>query len=143
MFDLETIQKFIPHRPPLLLIDQITSCVPFESVQSTLTLKPEAWYFQGHFPHNPVFPGVLSLEFMGQTAAFLMTYSCDQSWGHKNIYLMSIDNAKFRQAARPADTLHCVTKLERQKGNIFKLFGEIFVDQALICSAYCMLMMSE
>lgn len=143
MFDQSVIQQFIPHRPPFLLIDQITACVPFESVQSTLKLEPHAWYFQGHFPHNPVFPGVLSLECMGQTAAFLMTYSCDQSWNNKNIYLMSIDQAKFRHAAKPEDVLSCMVKLERQKGNIFKLHGEIHVDAQLICSAYCMLIMSE
>lgn len=143
MFDREIIQKFIPHRPPFLLIDQITACVPFESAQSTLTLKPEAWYFQGHFPHNPVFPGVLSLECMGQTAAFLMTYSCDRPWDSKNIYLLSIDEAKFRHAAKPGDTLCCTVKLVRQKGNIFKLQGEIFVNAVLVCSSYCMLTMSE
>ena len=143
MFNSETIQKFIPHRPPFLFVDQITACTPFESVQSILTLQSEAWYFQGHFPHNPVFPGVLSLECMGQTGAFLMTYSCNQPWDSKNIYLMSIDNAKFRHAAKPGDTLNCTIKLVRQKGNIFKLYGEVFVDTVLVCSAYCMMMMSE
>jgi 3-hydroxyacyl-[acyl-carrier-protein] dehydratase len=143
MFDQSVIQQFIPHRSPFLLIDQIIACVAFESVQSTLKLDPEAWYFEGHFPHNPVFPGVLSLECMGQTAAFLMTYSCDQPWDSKNIYLLSIDEAKFRHAAKPGDTLSCTVKLVRRKGNIFKLQGELFVDKNLVCSAYCMLMMSE
>ncbi len=140
MFD---VQQFIPHRPPFLFIDQITACTSFEFVQSTFKLKPDAWYFNGHFPHNPVFPGVLSLECMGQTAAFLMTYSCNQPWDSKNIYLLSIDQAKFRHAAKPSDVLNCTVKLIRRRENIFKLYGEIFVDTALICSAYCMLMMSE
>lgn len=143
MFDQSDIQQFIPHRPPFLFIDQITACTPFESVQSTFKLESDTWYFQGHFPHNPVFPGVLSLECLGQTAAFLMTYSCDQTWNNKNIYLMSIDQAKFRHAAKPGDTLSCMVKLERQKGNVFKLYGEIHVREQSICSAYCMLMMSE
>jgi 3-hydroxyacyl-[acyl-carrier-protein] dehydratase len=143
MFDQSVIQQFIPHRPPFLLIDEIMACTPFESVRSMFKLEPDAWYFQGHFPHNPVFPGVLSLECMGQTAAFLMTYSCDQIWGNKNIYLMSIDQAKFRHAAKPGDILSCVVKLVRRKGNIFKLYGEIHMDAEMICSAYCMLMMSE
>jgi 3-hydroxyacyl-[acyl-carrier-protein] dehydratase len=143
MLDHTIIERFIPHRPPFLLIDQITAYTPFESVQSTFNLKPEAWYFQGHFPHNPVFPGVLSLECMGQTAAFLMTYSCEQPWDGKNIYLLSIDQAKFRHVAKPRDTLCCTVKLVRRKGNIFKLHGEIHVNTALVCSAYCMLMMSE
>lgn len=143
MFDQSVIQQFIPHRAPFLLIDQITACTPFESVQSMLKLEPDAWYFQGHFPHNPIFPGVLSLEYMGQTAAFLMTYSCDQTWSNKNIYLMSIDQAKFHRAAKPGDTLFCVVKLVRRKGNIFKLYSEVHMGTELICSAYCMLMMSE
>ena len=143
MFDRALIEQFIPHRPPFLLINQINTFSAFDRVESVFKLEPEAWYFQGHFPHNAVFPGVLSLECMGQTAAFLMTYSCNQPWDSKTIYLMSIDQAKFRHTARPQDTLRCTVTLQRRKENIFKLYGEVCVDAQQICSAYCMLMMSE
>ena len=143
MFDQTVIEKYIPHRPPFLLIDQVIKFSAYELVKSTLLLDPYAWYFKGHFPHNPIFPGVLSLEFMGQTAAFLMTYSSNQSWDTKNIYLLSIDNAKFRHAAKPNDQLLCTVKLLRQKAGIFKLHGQIYADTNMICSADCMLMMAE
>ncbi len=142
MFNQDIIQQFIPHRPPFLLIDQITNIKEFETAESILRLEPHTWYFQGHFPHNPVFPGVLSLEFMGQTASFLITYSNNQPSSQQSVYLMSLAEAKFRYVAKPGDTLTCHIKLLRRKGNIFKLHGDIYIDETLSCSADCMLMLS-
>ena len=136
VFDIMQIQEMLPHRYPFLLVDKITEVKNGEFVRGYLNVSITNAVFQGHFPGHPIYPGVLIIEGMAQTGAILPFTVMDKNeLKNKVVYFMSIDKAKFRKPVRPGDRLEYRVSTIRQKGKIWQLRGEAFVDNELVAEA--------
>ncbi|MBF0541371.1 MAG: 3-hydroxyacyl-ACP dehydratase FabZ [Nitrospirae bacterium] len=140
MLDIFEIQKCIPHRYPFLLVDRIIELVPDKSIVGLKNVSINEPFFQGHFPGNPVMPGVLTIEAMAQTAGVLGAKS---GIAAKAIYFMSIENAKFRKPVRPGDQLRIEIELTHRRSMVMKFNGKVFVDDQLVSEAQMTAMASD
>ena len=134
--NIQGILKCIPHRYPFLLVDKV---LEFELNSYLLAIKNVTInepFFQGHFPGNPIMPGVLMLEALAQASAILSNLSRKPQEGYDFIYFFAgIDKAKFKQIVIPGDCLRMEVKLMTRKGDFWRLHGEAFVGDKLACSA--------
>lgn len=137
MLDINEIQKILPHRYPFLLIDRVTNMVENESIEAYKNVSISDNVFQGHFPGHPIYPGVMIIEGMAQAGGVLAFKSTQNKEDLKNkvVYFMSIDKAKFRQPIRPGDRLEYKISVIKNRGRIWILKGEAFVDNKLACEA--------
>ena len=136
VFDVEQIQKMIPHRYPFLLVDRITDVKNGEFVEGYLNISITNQVFQGHFPGHPIYPGVLIIEGMAQTGAILpFTVMDKDELNDKVVYFMSIDKAKFRKPVRPGDKLVYKLSVIKHRGKIWHLDGKAYVDDNLVAEA--------
>ena len=129
------IMDLIPHRYPMLLVDRILEYVPHESAVGLKNVTFNEPFFNGHFPGNPVMPGVLIVEAMAQTAGILVVHSLGQSGAGKMVYFMTIESAKFRKPVVPGDSMHIHVNCLKSRGNVFKFRGEAKVDGVLCAEA--------
>lgn len=125
--DVEQIQKLIPHRPPILLLEKLTNIVVNESAVGIKCVSVNEPFFQGHFPQLKVMPGVLIVEALAQTAAALVIYTLDRAEQDLLVYFMSIENARFRKPIVPGDLVELHVKKEQQRGNVWKFSGKAIV----------------
>jgi 3-hydroxyacyl-[acyl-carrier-protein] dehydratase len=132
--DLQRIKELIPHREPILLVDEVIDIVTGESGTGVKHLKDGDSYFDGHFPNHPVMPGVLIIEAMAQTCAVLVADSLKGAEG-KLVYFTSIESAKFRKRVSPGDTLHLKVKRLQNKRNLYKFEGTAFVNDVIVTEA--------
>lgn len=116
MLGIEEIEKIIPQRPPFLMIDKVEECVAGESVRAYKNVNINEWYFQGHFPGNPIMPGVLITEALAQTGAVAIL-SLEENKG-KNALFGGIDKMKFKKIVKPGDVLKLEVKIIKKKGPI-------------------------
>ncbi len=119
-----TILRMIPHRYPFLLIDKLVDVRSGERATGIKNVTANEPYFMGHFPGNPVMPGVAVVEAMAQTAAVLVNFTLDMVDRDIGIYLMAVDNAKFRQMVIPGDRLELHMSVMRSRGKVWKFAGE-------------------
>lgn len=133
--DYAEVMRRLPHRYPFLLIDRAEDYVASTSITGIKNVTHNEPFFPGHFPIDPVMPGVLIVEAMAQTGALLMSKSLDVSVEGKVILFMSIDGVRFRKPARPGDQLHMQVVVTKQRGDIFKFRGETFIDGKLAAEA--------
>ena len=127
------IQEIIPHRYPFLLVDRITECVPGEYCKGYKNVTMNEEFFCGHFPNNPIMPGVLQIEAMAQlSAGILMTLPEYQG---KLALFAGIDGARFKNVVRPGDRLDMESHITKRKGPIVKCEVKGFVDGKLTVSA--------
>lgn len=129
------IMELLPHRPPFLLLDRILDCRPHERVVAVKNVSVGETHFQGHFPGNPVMPGVLIVEAMGQTGAVLMSKSLDVDPAGKTIFFMSIDNCRFRAPVRPGDVLRMEVGVTYHRRGVFKFHGKASVNSKMAAEA--------
>lgn len=129
------IMDRIPHRYPMLLVDRILEYVPNESAVGLKNVTFNEPFFQGHFPGNPVMPGVLIIEAMAQTAGILVVHSLGQSGTGKMVYFMTIESAKFRKPVTPGDSMHIHVQCLKSRGNVWKFRGEAKVAGVLCAEA--------
>lgn len=129
------IMDLIPHRYPMLLVDRILEYVPHESAVGLKNVTFNEPFFNGHFPGNPVMPGVLIVEAMAQTAGILVVHSLGQSGAGKMVYFMTIESAKFRKPVVPGDSMHIHVQCIKSRGNVYKFRGEAKVDGVLCAEA--------
>ena len=117
-----------PHRYPFLLVDRAESYVPGESIVGFKCVSAAEPHFQGHFPENPVMPGVLIIESMARTGAILMSKTLDADISNTLIYFMGVEQAKFRRPVRPGDVLEMPVEVTANRRGIFKFKGEARVN---------------
>ena len=135
------ILKMLPHRYPFLMVDRIIDIRGDEfgiGIKNVTINEPQ---FQGHFPENPVFPGVLLLEGMAQTAGVLCVHARKESPPY--VYFMTIDGAKFRKPVVPGDTVQFHMTLHKRRRNMWWYRGEAKVDGELVAEAMLSAMMGE
>jgi len=135
VIDINGIMDMIPHRYPFLMIDKVIDIVPSKSATGIKCVSMAEPHFQGHFPVQPIMPGVLIIEAMAQTAAVLVVHSTGVESEGKVVYFMSIDNARFRKPVVPGDVVHLEVETLRQRGNVWKLTGKALVDGQLVSEA--------
>ncbi|MGA9658112.1 MAG: 3-hydroxyacyl-ACP dehydratase FabZ [Asticcacaulis sp.] len=133
--DYVEILKRIPHRYPFLLIDRGEDWVKNKSMVGIKNVTFNEPFFAGHFPENPVMPGVLLIEALGQTGAVLMSKSLDADVEGKTIFFMSVDGVRFRSPVRPGDVVRMKVEVVRHRGDVFKFHGEAFVNNKVVCEA--------
>jgi len=133
--DFAEVMRRIPHRYPLLLVDRAEDYLAHTSITGIKNVTHNEPFFQGHFPGNPVMPGVLIVEALGQTGAVLMSKSLDADVNGKAIFFMSVDGARFRKPVRPGDQLRMKVVVVKHRGDLFKFRGEAFVDGKLVAEA--------
>ena len=132
----EEIKNLLPHREPMLLVDRLTRIVPMVSATGHINVTKDKFYFDGHFPGVPVFPGVLIVEAFGQAAAALAAFSLDpKEVENKLVFLMTIDKARFRIPVIPECELLLNVKVEKIKGRIWKYSGIATVNDKKMADA--------
>ncbi|EKK20391.1 3-hydroxyacyl-ACP dehydratase FabZ [Fructilactobacillus florum] len=131
VMNAKEIMDLIPNRYPILFIDRVDEMVPDESIVATKNVTINEQYFQGHFPGNPVMPGVLIIESMAQVASILILSS--PAFEHKTAYLGSIKNAKFRRMVEPGDVLTFKVKMEKVRDHAGLVACEAWVGDEKAC----------
>ncbi len=121
------ILKRIPHRYPMLLVDRAEDYRPHQSIVGIKGVTVNEPFFVGHFPDNPVMPGVLIVEAIAQTGAVLMSKSLDADVSGKTILFISLDNCRFRHPVRPGDLLRMPVEVLRARGDVFKFRGKAMI----------------
>ena len=130
------IIDLLPHREPMLLIDELLDIKKLKSAKAIVNVKKNSFYVQGHFPGQPVMPGVLIVEAFGQAAAALTAYGIDpKEYENKLVYLMSVEKAKFRNPVIPDCELHLEIEAIRSHGRVWKYKGDAFVDNIKMADA--------
>ena len=123
------IESLLPHREPMLLIDKLTNIVHLKSATAIMYVKKNGFYVQGHFPNQPVMPGVLIVEAFGQAAAALTAHGIDkETYENKLVYLMSVEKARFRNPVIPDCKLELKIEAIRSHGRVWKYKGDAFVE---------------
>ena len=134
--DKKIIQSLLPHREPMLLIDKLINIVPLKSATAVMYVKKNSFYVQGHFPNQPVMPGVLIVEAFGQAAAALTAHGIDpKEYENKLVFLMGIDKARFRNPVIPDCELELKIEAIRSHGKVWKYKGEAFVNEKKMADA--------
>ncbi len=132
MMNINEIMKYLPHRYPFLLVDRITDLKPGVSATGLKNVTMNEPFFQGHFPGQPIMPGVLIIEAMAQVAGVMAFKSGMEG---KSVFFMSIDNAKFRRPIVPGDQVIMDIKALKQRGNVWKFSGTATVEGKIVSEA--------
>lgn len=133
--DIMRIMEMLPHRYPLLMVDRMLEMVPDERAVGLKNLSINENFFQGHFPAQPVMPGVLIVESMAQTAGCLVVHTLGEEAEGKLVFFMSIEDCRFRKPVVPGDALHVHVKKIQNRRSVWKFRGEAYVDGVLHAEA--------
>ena len=130
------IEELLPHRDPMLLIDELVDIKKLKSATAIVNVKKDSFYVQGHFPGEPVMPGVFIVEAFGQAAAALTAHGIDKSaYKNKLVFLMSVEKARFRNPVIPDCKLLLKIEAIRSHGRVWKYIGEAFVEDKKMADA--------
>ena len=130
------IENLLPHREPMLLIDELYDIKKLTSATAVLNVKKDSFFVNGHFPGQPVMPGVLIVESFGQAAAALTAHGLDKStYENKIVFLMSVEKARFRNPVIPDCKLELKIEAVRSHGRVWKYKGDAFVNNTKVADA--------
>jgi 3-hydroxyacyl-[acyl-carrier-protein] dehydratase len=134
--DKKQIIDLLPHREPMLLIEELYDIKKLNSATAIVNVKKDSFFVQGHFPDQPVMPGVLIVESFGQAAAALTAHGLDKkTYENKLVFLMGIEKARFRNPVIPDCKLLLKIEAIRSHGRVWKYKGEAFVDNKKMADA--------
>ena len=132
----DQIRDLLPHREPMLLIDELYDIKKLSSATALVKVRKDSFFVQGHFPENPVMPGVLIVESFGQAAAALTASGLDKStYENKLVFLMGVEKARFRNPVIPNCDLILKIDAIRSHGKVWKYKGEAFVNEKKMADA--------
>jgi|TARA_B100001093_G_scaffold249326_1_gene238755 3-hydroxyacyl-[acyl-carrier-protein] dehydratase len=130
------IINLLPHREPMLLVDELFDIQKLSSATAVVKVRKDSFFVQGHFPENPVMPGVLIVESFGQAAAALTAHGLDKAtYENKLVFLMGVEKARFRNPVIPDCDLILKIEAIRSHGRVWKYKGEAFVDNKKMADA--------
>ena len=130
------IANLLPHREPMLLVDELYDIKKLESATAVVNVKKDSFFVQGHFPGQPVMPGVLIVESFGQAAAALTAHGLDKAtYENKLVFLMTVEKARFRNPVIPDCDLILKIKAIRSHGRVWKYQGDAFVNDVKVADA--------
>ena len=130
------IEELLPHRDPMLLVDELINIEKLKSATAVVNVRKDSFYVQGHFPGQPVMPGVIIVEAFGQAAAALTAHGIEKStYANKLVFLMSIEKARFRKPIVPDCKLLLNIETVRSHGRVWKYKGEAFVGENKMADA--------
>lgn len=145
--NIDKIMQILPHRYPMLLVDKVLELHSHKSIIAYKNVTINEEIFLGHFPKEPIYPGVMIIEGMAQAGGILAFIS---TWGlnfeasqDKIVYFMTIDNVKFRVPVRPGDRLTYKMQVMKQRSNVWQLEGKAFVDDVLVSEAELKAMVTD
>ena len=142
--DIQRIMELIPHRYPFLMIDKVVDMVHSEQATGIKNVTINEPFFQGHFPDYPVMPGMLIVEAMAQTAAALVVASLGAKAEGKLVYLMTVNNCRFRKPVGPGDQLRVHVVRKQRRGNVWKFHSDVTVDGKVVAEAdYAAMIMDQ
>jgi len=135
--DIMGILGTLPQRYPFLMVDRVIDIIPGKSATGIKNVTVNEEFFQGHFPHYPVMPGVLMLEAFAQTGAMLAveTLGGPHITARLDVFLMSVESAKFRRPVIPGDQLYMHVTIERHRGTVWRFYAVARVDQQIVAEA--------
>jgi len=132
----DQIKNLLPHRDPMLLIDELYDIKKLHSATAVVNVRTDSFFVQGHFPGQPVMPGVLIVESFGQAAAALTAHGLDKSvYENKLVFLMGVEKSRFRNPVIPDCKLILKIEAIRSHGRVWKYKGEAFVDEKKMADA--------
>jgi len=135
-FDIHEVLELLPHRYPFLLVDRVLACDNESSIHAIKNITVNEQLFNGHFPENPIFPGVLILEALAQAAGLLGFKITASKKEANDLYLFAgVDKARFKRQVIPGDTLHLHVTFEKERRGIWVFKGRAEVDGQVACSA--------
>jgi len=130
------IANLLPHREPMLLVDELYDIKKLKSATAVVKVKKDSFFVQGHFPDQPVMPGVLIVESFGQAAAALTAHGLDKAtYENKLVFLMTVEKARFRNPVIPDCDLILKIKAIRSHGRVWKYQGDAFVNDVKVADA--------
>jgi len=141
MIDVNEIKNLIPHRYPFLLVDRVVELEKSKRAVGVKNVSANENFFEGHFPGNPIMPGVLIIEALAQTAGILANLSAEKKY--KGVYFMSIETAKFRKPVFPGDQLRLEVELIKQRNTVLRFSGSAKVDDKVVAEAEFTAMMTD
>jgi beta-hydroxyacyl-ACP dehydratase FabZ len=142
-YNIQDIMNLLPHRYPFLLIDRVIELISDEKIVALKNVTINEPFFQGHFPGNPVMPGVLIIEAMGQAGGILAAESLPKERQGSLILFMGMDKVKFRKPVVPGDQLVFEVRFLRRRAMVFKMSGVAFVDNKRVAEAELMATFEE
>ena len=141
--EIEQLLELLPHRYPILMIERIEDVILGESATGIKNVSINEPFFQGHFPNKPVFPGVLVIEAMAQTAAALVVRTLGAKVKGKLVYFMSIENARFRQPVKPGEQISIFVNKKARHTNVWKFSSKAKVKGKIVAEATFSAMIEE
>ncbi len=135
VLEYDDIKRLIPHRYPFLMVDRLVDIVPGERAVGIKNVTINEPYFVGHFPERPIMPGVLIVEAMAQTAGTLVAHTLGSRDKERQVFFMSIENARFRKPVVPGDSVRLHVEKKQSRGGVWKFSGEARVDGVVVAEA--------
>ena len=143
MMEIKEIMNLLPHAYPFLLVDRIVELEPGKRIVGIKNVTYNEPFFQGHFPHRPIMPGVLIVEAMAQTAGLLAFKSLPEENQKKPVYFLGIDHVRFRKPVIPGDQLRLELEITKHRQSIWRFKGKAFVEGKLAAEADLLAMLGE
>ena len=132
----DDIKKYLPHRKPFLFIDEVIDIDQNNKIHVRKYISPDEYFLDGHFPNNPIFPGVIIIEALGQASGILGFVKMNKTPDEGSIYVLAgVDKVRFRKRVRPGDTLDIYSRVLGEKRGIWKFDCRAELDKELVCSA--------
>ena len=132
----DNIKKYLPHREPFLFIDEVVEIDENETIHAWKLIKSDEYFLEGHFPGNPIFPGVIIIEALGQASGILGFTIMNKTPEEGSIYVLAgVDKVRFRKRVRPGDTIDLFSKVVNEKRGIWKFDCRAELNNEIVCTA--------